>query len=119
MDVDSSAGETHTAPYRGEQATTTLQPSKHRVSEHIAQQPINDQLDLHAKPSALRRRAEVVHAPNEHDDNNQETEVNDTREEELVRQVEQLMAEIQVQNVVLRNVVPPPPYTDGPESPGI
>jgi len=65
------------------------------------------------KPLTLRRRAEVVHAPNEpggSSNDNPETRVSDTREENLRRQVEQLM----VENKALRarEDAIPPPYTD-------
>jgi len=123
MNVNSPAGETHIAPYLGELATAAVLPSKLRTSAHVqlevVQQPSNTflattsgQLGHHLKPSSLRRRAEEIHAPDEPDsDGNHETSVHgDTREEDLVRQVEQLTAE----NGALRNVIiPPPPYVDG------
>jgi hypothetical protein len=117
MCVNSPTGETHTAAaYLGEPATATPLPSKHRASVQVTQQSntflaTDDQLGHHPKPSSLRGRVEVVHASNEPNsgDGNHERRVNDTREEDLVRQVERLMAE----NGALRDVMAPPPYTDG------
>jgi hypothetical protein len=116
--IDLLTGETNVAPYLGEPATATHQPSKRRVpedSEPVAQQPNvvltpSDQFD--AKPSTLRRRVEAVHASNEpsSSDDNLETRVDNTQEENLRRQVEQLRIELDEALTVQGNGVPPP-YT--------
>jgi len=102
-------------PYLGE--PTTADPhSKRGLSEPVAQQPdvfLNIRFESYAKPSTLRRRAEpeVVHASNEpsSSNGNPETRVNDTQEEDLRREVEQLRTEL---NEALRiQDGGPPPYT--------
>ena len=108
-----SPDETHATPYLGEPTGATLlllpQPSKHQVSEHVANAfpATNGRLDHHAKPSTLRRRAERVNISNEPNSSNgnQETRVNDIREEGIIT------PGIQVQNEISRDV-PPPPYAD-------
>jgi len=129
-----SSDETHSTPYLDEPARATatllllpeairdLQPSKYQVSEHVQvagefPPASNGHLDHHAKPSTLRRRAERVNASNRPNssDGSQETRVNGIPEEDIVGQVDRLTPEIQVQNMVSRDVVPPPPYTDGLE----
>jgi len=111
MSINLPAGETQITPYSGERATATHQPSeRHAQSNMFLATP--DQSDNHVKPSTLRRRAdsEVGHANNKPSgiNGNPETRINDTREENLRRQVERLM----VENEALREHAIPPPYTD-------
>ena len=114
MGINSPTGETHMTPYLGEPATTARQPSKHHVSETIAQQSNTRLTTNNAKPSTLRRRAEEVHASNEPSagsDGNPETRLDDIREEDLRRQVEQLRIELDEALRAQEDGIPPP-YTD-------